>query len=252
MVAGPDIEAEQQADPYPYAGLAEQGAVADVEGGAECQGQQAGNQRDRQPAVYEWQDADEDQQDRDVAGVESAHWGTLHAHAAEVCQRSRLVVADDVQVYVQAGRREMTPELGLAVTSDRASGQGEPDPAVAGTSAVSRGPGLGGQCLDRLDQLPGRDDLPAGQAQQMVGLAEDLAGGGDAGQLAAQRLLGQAPGDVAGVVAEYGHAIPVRVERGDHERAKRPGTSPPTTRRPSRKSLAPMPRRRASVTSWAR
>ena len=37
------------------------------------------------------------------------------------------------------------------------------------------------------DELPGRDDLAAGHAQQMVGLAQDLAGRGDAGHECAER-----------------------------------------------------------------
>src|ERR1019366_10401519 len=112
----------------------------------------------------------------------------------------------DLQVNVQPGCREVAAGLALTVTGDRTGRQGEPYPAVAaGTvadgGAVPRGPGLGGQRLDRLDELAGRDDLAAGQAQQLVSLAEDLAGRRDAGQLAAQRPVGQAPGEVAGGVA---------------------------------------------------
>jgi hypothetical protein len=60
-------------------------------------------------------------------------------------------------------------------------------------------------------------------AKQVVGLAEDLAGRGDPGQLASQGVVRQAADHVAGVEAEHRRAAAVGEVRGDRERGERPG-----------------------------
>ena len=55
--------------------------------------------------------------------------------------------------------------------------------------------------------------------QELVGLAEDARRARSSGQLAAQRVLGKPPDEVARVVAQHGHALAERVERRDHDRA---------------------------------
>src|ERR1035438_2549467 len=111
--------------------------------------------------------------------VLASECGFVHV-AARAAKRGRLVVADDLQVNVQPGRREVAagprPTLTGAragrqggggpggagpastVAGERAGGGGEPAPAgaactVADGGAVPGGPGLGGQRLDRLDEL---------------------------------------------------------------------------------------------------
>src|ERR1022692_563178 len=143
--------------------------------------------------------------------------------ASGVPQRGGPIVADNRQLHVQAGVGEVAAGRGLAVVADGGRRQGELDPAVAGGGTVAGGPRRGGQRLDRVDQLPRRDRLGRAELQQVVGLAEDLAGRGHAGQLAAGCLIRQAAGDVAGVVAEDGRAVTVREVRGDHHRAERTG-----------------------------
>src|SRR5207248_8682034 len=98
---------------------------------------------------------------------------------------------------------------GLTITVDRRGRQGEPDAAVPDLGEVPGGPRRRGQRLDGVDELPGSDHLTRTQVQHVVRLAEDVAHGGDAGQFAAQWLIGQAAGDVAGVVPENRHAGPV-------------------------------------------
>src|SRR5215469_8161881 len=101
--------------------------------------------------------------------------------ASGVAQGAGLIVADDDQVHVQAGFGEVTLGRDVAVSGDRGGGQGELDPATVSGGAVPGGPGRGGQCLDGLDKLPGRDHPGRAQGQQVVCFAEDLAGGRDTG-----------------------------------------------------------------------
>src|SRR5580658_4082043 len=149
--------------------------------------------------------------------------GGLAQVAPGLAQRGGLVVADDGQVRVQARVGEVAPGGGLAVSGDGGGGQGEPDPAADQLDAVAGRPGRTGQRLDGLDQLPGRDDLVRAEPQQVIGLAQHLAGSRDAGQLAVEALLGQVAGHVAGVEPEDRHAVAVREVRGDHDGAQRTG-----------------------------
>src|ERR1700734_3351365 len=146
---------------------------------------------------------------------------------AGLAEQGGLVVADYRQVHVRPAQRRgnVVTGLSLAEAADRSGGQDELDPAVPGRGPVTGGPGIRRQRLDGLDQLPGGDDPGTAEMQQMIGLAEDMAGRPGAGQLAARCLLGQAAGDVASIVAEYRHAVAVGEERRDHQRAERAGRS---------------------------
>src|ERR1022692_115245 len=150
--------------------------------------------------------------------------GGLAQVASGVPQRGGLIITDNRQVHVQAGVGEVAAGRGLAVVVDGGGRQGELDPAVAGGGAIAGGPLRGGQRLDRVDQLPWCDRIGRAELQQVVGLAENLAGGRHAGQLAAECSGRQAARDVAGVIAEDGRAITVGEVRGDHDGAERTGS----------------------------
>ena len=85
---------------------------------------------------------------------------------------------------------------------------------------------------------------PVDGGQQLAGFAEDGRQGGDAGEVAGERFVGEPPHDVAGVVAEHRHAVAIREERGDDHRAELAGCG--TVPAPSRAitSTSPMFRSR--------
>src|SRR6266571_1081484 len=141
--------------------------------------------------------------------------------AAGVAQYGCLVVAHDDQIHVQAGRGEMPAGRGLTVTVDRRNRQGEPGAAVPDIGAVPGGPRCRGQRLDGVDELPRGDHITRVKLQQVVGLAENLTHGGDTRELTGEWLVGQAAGDVAGVIPEDRHAVAVREVRSDHHGAER-------------------------------
>lgn len=92
-----------------------------------------------------------------------------------------LVVAHENEIRVEASGGEVVSHLGLIDASDRRERQGKPNASIVDGCAEPRRPGPGGQCLDGFDQLPRRHGFARSEPQQVVGLALDGAGAGQAG-----------------------------------------------------------------------
>ncbi len=128
-----------------------------------------------------------------------------------------LTVRSMTQSMPRAAKRRTTSSGVVPATV--ADGMVTSEDAALGGGAVLGRPWFGWECFEDFDDVAGGDDAGR-RGLQLAGFAEDGRHGGDAGEVAGERLVGEPTDDVAGVIAEHRHAVAVGEERGDDHRAE--------------------------------